>query len=279
VQLLSRFNRDFKLTVQVSATQSVVITPPLRVSFNASKSINGGLNKLTIRIYNLNESNRTALAKDVENQSKHIALTFSVGYSGQLKTLFKGSVNRGENYRSGADLITQLECIDGGFDHLNSFTSKTVKGKGQALDALLADMLNTEMGKITALGSLIRPRVLVGSSTKIISDLLENGETWYIDDGKLNIIKNDEVISSFIPVVSSETGLVDAPTRQMAKLSFDTLLNPSIRLGGLCDMQSKTAPQYNGVYKVDTIVYNGDNYGSDWKQSITAILAGGYKVL
>jgi len=279
VQLLSRFNRDFSLTVQVSATQYVTVKPPMRVTFTASKSVNGGLNKLDIRIYNLNASNRAALAKDVENQAKHIPVTFSVGYAGQLKVLFKGSVHRGENYREGADLITQLTCIDGIYDHINSFTSKTVKVKSNAIDVLLSDMIYIQKGKITSQGELIRPRVLVGSSTKLISSMLESGETWYIDDGKLNIIKNDEVVSSLIPVVSYETGLINTPTRQMSKLTFDTLLNPSIRIGGLCDMVSAMAPQYNGIYKVETSAYSGDNYGSDWKQSITAIAARGYKVL
>lgn len=279
MQHLSRFNRDFKLTIQVSATQTVAIVPPLRVSFSASKSINGGLNKLTIRVYNLKPSNRAAIAKDAENQNKRVPVSLSVGYEGQLKLLFTGTIHRGENFREGADLVTQIECIDGLFDHLNSFTSKTVRGKNAAIDAILSDMPNTTKGKMTYQAPLIRPRVLVGSSTKLIDDLMNDGETWYIDNGKLYIIKKDEVTGSFIPVVSPETGLLNTPSRQSSKLTFDTLLNPSIRIGGLCEMKSNLAPQYNGVYKVETAVYNGDNYGADWKQSMTAILAQGYKVI
>ena len=257
----------------------VDVVPPLRVSFSASKSIRGGLNKLTIRAYNLNQSNRTAIAKDAEDPSKHIPLSFSVGYDGHLKLLFKGTVHRGENFREGADLVTQIECLDGGFDHLNSFTSKTVKGKDAAVDAVLSDMPNTKKGKITNQGQLIRPRVLVGSSTNLIDELLDDGETWYIDNERLYIIKKGDVTGSFIPVISAETGLINTPTREMYLITFDTILNPSIRIGGLCEMKSQLAPQYNGIYKVETIVYNGDNYGSDWKQSITGTIAKGYKVI
>jgi len=279
VQRLSRFNRDYKLTIQVSNAQKVEVVPPLRVSFSASKSIMGGLNKLTIKIYNLKQSSRLAIAKDAQNQNKRVPVSFSVGYDGQLKLLFTGTIHRGENTREGADLVSQIECIDGLFDHLNSFTSRTVKGKNIALDAILSDMPNTTKGKFTHQPPLIRPRVLVGASTNLISDLMNEGETWYIDDGKLYIIKKHEVTSSFIPVVSAETGLVNTPARQMSQLTFDTLLNPALRIGGLCEVNSHLSPRYNGVYKIETAVYNGDNYGADWKQSMTAMLAQNYKVI
>ena len=275
---LSRFKRDYELTVQVSAGQSVVVRPPMRVSFGGNKSVVGGLNKLTLNIYNLKQSNRLALVKDVEQQIR-IPLSLSVGYEDGLQLLFKGTVHRGSNSREGPDMVTELECLDGGFDYLNSFTSETVRGKRRTIDTILGDMPNTGTGKITAQQDLIRPKVLVGSSAKLIDDIVGEGETWYIDDEKLYIIKDGEVVSSFIPVVNSATGLLNTPTRDQSKITFDTLMNPTLKIGGLCRMESSSAPHLDGVYKIDTMGYSGDNYGSKWGQQVTGLLAAGYTVL
>lgn len=276
---LSRFNRDYELTVQVSDAQAVIIRPPLGIAFDSSKSVAGGLNKLTVRIRNLKQSNRLALTKDQEDQQKRIGLEFRAGYEGTMQLLFKGTVHRGMNYREGPNIITELECLDGGHDFLNSFTSKAVKGKRRAVDAILGSMPNTGTGKITEQSELIRPRVLVGASAKLIDEIVGEGETWYIDEEKLYIIKNDEVVSSFIPVVSAATGLLNTPTREQSKVTFDTMLNPTLKLAGLCKLVSSSAPHLDGIYKIETMGYSGDNYGAKWQQSVTALLAAGYKVL
>jgi len=275
---LSRFNRDYELTVQVSTGQSVVVRPPMRLAFGGNKSVIGGLNKLTLSIYNLKQSNRLALVKDAEQQIR-IPLSLSVGYVDGLQLLFKGTVHRGSNSREGPDMVAELECLDGGFDYLNSFTSETVRGKRRAIDTILGDMPDTGTGKITTQQDLIRPKVLVGASAKLIDDIVNEGETWYIDDEKLYIIKDDEVVSSFIPVVNSATGLLNTPTRDQSKITFDTLMNPTLKIGALCRLESSSAPHLDGIYKIDTMGYAGDNYGSKWGQQVTGILAAGYTVL
>lgn len=266
------------MVIGVSAGQSVIVKPPIRISFSADKSVTGGLNKLTLRIYNLTQSNRLALVKDPE-QRKHIPLSLRVGYSGSLHLLYKGTVHSGQNFREGPDQITEIEGLDGGFDFLNSFTSRTVRNKKRAIDRVLDDMPNTGRGKITGQQSLIRPKVLVGASAKLIDELVGEDETWYIDDEKLYIIKQNEVISSFIPVVSADTGLLNTPVRQDQKVTFDTLMNPGLKIGGLCSLISTTAPHLDGVYKIDAMSLSGDNYGADWSMKATCFRVTGYTVL
>jgi len=252
--------------------------PPIRLVFDATKSIAGGLNKATVRIYNLKPGNRLALAKDAE-EVRRIPLSLRVGYNGSLHSIFKGTVHRGSNYRDGPDIVTELECLDGGFVFLNSFTSRTVKGKDRAIDGILSDMPNTAAGKITDQANFTRTKVLVGASAKLIDELLNDGETWYIEDEKLYILKDDEVISDYIPVVNARTGLLGTPTREAMKLTAETLMNPAIKIGGLFQLQSRTAPHLDGVYRVETISYSGDNYGAGWGQTISGFLAGKYRVI
>jgi hypothetical protein len=266
---LLRFNRDFELIAGIDG-QEVFVKPPMRISFDGNKSVSGGLNKLTLKIYNLKDTTRKKLVKDPEEQ-KRIPLILRVGYKDRTEIIFKGTIHKGENSRSGVDHITTIECLDGGFDFLNSFTSKTVKGKDLAVNACLSDMPNTQKGKITTQNELIRPKVLVGNSVKLIEQQLLENETWFIDEEKLYIVKNNEIISSFVPVVSAETGLLNTPQRQNQKVTFETMLNPSIKIAFNVQLISANAPHLNGVYRIESIGFKGDNYGSDWSQSITGI--------
>ncbi len=264
-----RFNREFELIIGENDL-AVVVRPPLRVSFSCKKSIRGGLNKLSLKIYNLKESNRLKLVKD-EEENKRIPLIFSVGYEENLETIFRGTVHKGENARVGNDYVTTLECLDGGYDFIYSFTAKTVTTGSIVVSTILNDMKNTGAGKITTSKNITRPKVLVGNSAKLIEQQLNDGETWFIDDEKLNIIKDGEVVSSFAPVVSSETGMKNTPQRKNQLITAATLMNPSVKIGGLFTVRSKISPHLDGLYKAQSMEYVGDNYGADWGQNIVGV--------
>jgi hypothetical protein len=274
---VQRFGRNYELTIDIG-TRRETIKPPIRISFEADKSISGGLNKCRIQMYNLSERKRLALVKDAE-EVKRIPITLSVGYQDRLEIIFKGTVHTGSNERQGPDLVTSLESLDGGFDFINSFTSRTVEGGRRSIDAALSDMTNTGVGKITDRPVLTRPKVLVGNSARLIDDMVGPGETWYIENEQLYVIKDDEVISRFIPVVSAATGLISTPTRESKRVTFQTMINPTVKIGGLVQLKSVTAPHLDGIYKIETITYSGDNYGDAWTQTCTGILGAGVVVI
>lgn len=270
---LSRFERSFELVVN-----DVSVLPPLRVAFQADKSIDGALNKIRLRVYNLAERNRLAIAKD-EDETRRVPLSLRVGYRGSLRLVFKGTVTKAGTSREGPDIVTNIEGLDGGFDFLTSFTSRTVRGKSAAIDAILRDMPNTARGKIAPQAELVRPKVLVGNSAKLIEQQIGPDETWYIDNEQLNIIGSADVTGSFAPLVSAETGLIDTPQRDKSEVTFRCMIDPTIKIGGLCELRSLLNPALNGLYRVKTISYSGDNYGSDWSQTVTGTPATDYRVL
>jgi hypothetical protein len=272
-----RFGRNYELTIGIN-TGAVVVKPPMKIVFSCDKSIYGGLNKLNIKIHNLKESNRLSIVKDTENQ-KRIPVILKVGYLDGIETIFKGTIQKGSNDRSGADFISTLECLDGGFDFLNSYTSKTVRGKDTAISSIINDMPSTAVGKVTTQAQLVRPKVLVGNSVKLIEEFLSPDETYYIDNEQLFIVKPDDVVSSFIPVVSAQTGLINTPQRQSQKVTFETMMNPALKLGSFVKLVSKTAPHLNDIYKIETMNYSGDSDGNDWKQSVTSITGKQFKVI
>jgi len=273
-----RFNRTYTLEFDIGS-RTEVIKPPLRISFEVDKSIMGGLNKCRIQLYNIEERKRLALAKDAEQQGKRIPIRLSCGYQDRQELIFKGTIFTGGTERQGADLVTTIESQDGGFDFTNSFTSRTVEGGKRAVDSVRQDMPNTDEGKITERPMLTRPKVLVGNSAQLIDEMVGPGETWYIEDERLYIIKDNEVTSRFIPVVSAATGLISTPTRSSQQVTFQTLINPTVKIGVRVQLESTTAPFMNGIYKIETITYSGDNYGDAWSQTCTGRLGAGTVVL
>ena len=313
---MDTFYRDYRLTVGIG-NQAVIIEPPITVSFKALETVDKkSLGKLSVSINGLKPSTRLQLLKS-EDEEKYIPVRLEVGYDGKLRQVFQGSVKSGAVKREGAIHIVSLECEDGGHDYINSFTSRTVRGKDQVVDSVLQDMPNTKKGSVTKQQALIRPKVLVGSSSKILTDTLAPDESFFIKDERVHILKANEVTSGNIPVVNARSGLLNTPqatkisaqddggkkakmptnepdtdpagkkdtdSSTLAKSSkgqivFDTKLNPMLVIGGLCAVESVTNPALNGVYKIYQIETSGQNNGAAWYQKVVCQPAGNYSVV
>lgn len=297
--MTDRFLRDYLLTIGLGA-QAVIIKPPFRIAFTADKSDDATLNKMKLKIDGLNDDKRRILVRDKDdtppknlkadangdpapktelraNDSRYFPLELKIGYQGRLETIFRGSVDEAGSTREGAQFVTTLSCLDGGHDFLNGFVSTSVTSKQSAIDAVLGTMPNTKKGKIGAQKDLGRPKILVGNSMETVQDMLDPDQRWFIDDERLNIIGGDEVVSGYIPVVSAETGLINIEPKKK-DVVMNTLLNPSIKVGGLLQLISTVSPGANGIYKVKMITYNGDFEGADWMQKVSCTIAENYVV-
>lgn len=273
---MTRFIRQYELTIQVSPTQQILVKPPFRIQFDGYKSIKPGLNKLNIKIYNLKESTRLQLIKDEDDKKDYLRVIFNAGYD-QLQAMFVGNINKGYTSKEGSDFVTTLECFDGGRDYISAFTSKTIKGKQNAIDAIIGDMPNTNKGVISKRNPITRPKVLVGSSSKLIEEQLQKDENFFIDEERVNIIKDNEYISDSAIVINASTGLLNTPTRDKNVIDASLLLNPLIKLGSLVSLETITATHLNGICRVDAIAYNGDYEGNDWKMDVEMKIAENFK--
>lgn len=269
-----QFDRDYQLTIEYDGV-NVLIQPPMRVVFDVFRSIDGsGLNKATISVYNLKESTRAKIEKSAEDTRK-IKVKLITGYKSgdnRLRQIFDGLVMLGHTERDGVDFVTKMESYDGMNDLFYGYVAKTVKTKQQSLNRALSDM-GLSKGIVTNLADLTRPKVMFGKSTKVIESFLtDTNQSWFIKDGKLNIINGNEVLDGYIPVISPESGLISTPTRQQQIITFDTLMNASIELGGMIDLQSTTGFHVNGKHKVVTIETRGDYMGNDWVMTVVCRL-------
>ena len=297
--MYDRFNRNYSLEIITLNNQKITIQPEIRIAFDVTKSVKGSLNNGTIQIYNLSQTNRNLIvkdediaeedkekkAKDNENNktedgtrtlpTDYMQFELKAGYS-KIETIFKGAISKASSKKQGAEFVTTIEAYDGLYDMQNSYTSKVVKGK--ISEQVIKDMPTIKKGKITEQNPLLRPRVLVGNSFKILEENLTLNETYYVDDGVIHIIKEKEVTSGYIPLVNSETGLLNTPEKLQKEVKFETMMNPLLRIGGLMQLESLYDKRFNGIYKINTIHYTGDYSGSDWKQEVLCVACNDYKV-
>ena len=293
--MFDRFGRRYELKIITLDDKEITISPEFRVTFDVTKSIKGSLNKATVQIYNLSQAHRDKIKKDEDEKKEGVTETkpkdenskrelppdymqfeLKAGYS-KIETIFKGAIAVAKSKREGANFVTTIEAYDGLYDLKNSYTSKVVKGNVSS--QIIQDMPTVKQGKITEQSPLLRPRVLVGNSFKLIEQNLEENETYYIDDGVMHIIKEKEVTSSYIPLVRSSTGLLNSPDLAEKEVFFETQMNPLIKIGCLIQLESLYEKRLNGIYKVNTIHYTGDYFGSDWKQEVFCVACNDYKVI
>ena len=272
-----RFMRDYELIIKTNTGEAIVIRNPIRIQFDAVKSVDSGLNSCRARIYNLSKDKRKKLVKDDTDTKTKLEFLLKAGYN-KIETLFKGFILESFSEKSGADIVTTIVSMDGLVDAQGSYTSTTVK-KGDAINVILKDMPNTTRARISERPVVNRAKVLVGNSLKLVENNLKDDETYYIDEGKLYIIKQNEVVSDIIPLVNASTGLLNTPTKKKYEVTFNTLLNPTIRIGCQVKLESIYAENLNGTYKVMTITYRGDSNGTDWSQEVICVRLNETKLL
>lgn len=272
-----RFGRDYELIVTLNTGEAISIKPPIRIQFDSVKSVDGGLNSCRVRVYNLSKDKRKKLIKEDTDINTKMPFLLKCGYN-KIEKIFQGFILESFSEKSGSDIVTTIVAMDGLVDAQGSYTSQTVK-KGDAINVILKDMPNTTRAKISERPVVTRAKVLVGNSLKLVENNLKDDETYFIDEGKLYIIKQNEVISNLVPLVNASTGLLNTPTKKKYEVTFNTLLNPSIKIGGQVKLESIYAENLNGTYKVLTITYRGDSTGTDWSQEVICVRLNETKLL
>ena len=264
-----RFIRDFELVVGVGDAQAVKVVPPIRISFTAEKNTDGTLSKLSVKVYNLKDKTRDYLTKS-EDDKKYIPVSLSVGHQGQKRLIFKGNVRQAGWQIEGADFVTTLEAEDGGADIVQSYTSTVAGSKREAIAKLVSDMKHTKLAGVSSVDETTRPIILVGNSHDQIKKLSGAREV-FIEDEQLFILDKEAARKGYAPLVNASTGLLDKPEVEAGKITFITIINPTLKLGGMCKLESARAPKLSGAYKITAIMYSGDTEGQDWIQKIEAV--------
>lgn len=270
-----KFQRNYQLQIEGSDQSTIVVTPPLTVEFDIIRNILSSANTSSVRVLNLARSRRDVIRKNINDYNDLRLVQLRAGYGEDLPVLFSGNVNQAWSFREGVDVISQMECYDGGFDFVNANTARTVAAGTERKDipAMLAQDFRTV--KIGAVGSALsgkigRGQAFKGSTMSLLREMTGGG--FFVDNGRLNILADNEYIETpSVPVVNAASGLLGTPIWQDSIIHFSMLLEPNLVAGQLITLDSQTEPSLNGQYKVISLHHRGIISEAVGGEAVTAV--------
>lgn len=255
---MNKFGRSYRIVIDPKdGGDPITIALPLTCQFWIKRNTMSSLNYCSIDIYNLSPKLRDRIFQD-RFSVRDRTITFEGGYN-TLSLMFKGIIFEANSSRDGTNVITRIEAKDGSFDVSESQTFQTIEsGKSlkDLMEFLSGQFPTLEKGAIGNFTDIFkRPVVLNGNTYKLMKEYSSNKV--HIDNNKIFVLKDNEVIEGELPAINIESGLIESPRRDDGFLNVTTLFEPRITINQIVDLKSSIMPIYNGQYKVQGILHQG----------------------
>jgi len=267
----------------------------LRCTFQIEKKAIQSVNYASITIYNLSSSAEASIIREGHR------VVVEAGYEdGAYGKIFDGEVFQPLFDRENVvDYKLTLHCIDGdSLLHMN-FVNFAM-GAGYDYNAVITNMAKSARTVIPInhitddlkKGQAPRGKIVFGDwRDKAREIALDNSAQFYINDGKLDVMKVTDVSQDEALVISPETGLIGTPQQIENGFRFRCLLNPDIRLTNPCMrikldhsiIQQEKAIQGQYISMLDQdmfgivigITHTGDTRGQEWYTDAICLNKGG----
>ncbi|TRY23684.1 hypothetical protein FOI68_20685 [Brevibacillus sp. LEMMJ03] len=246
----------------------------------------------TVTIYNL--------SAETENQiiNEGDTIILEAGYEGeQYGLIFRGDVVQpirgkedGVTYKLTLNSIDSDRALNFGFVAFS--VSKGQTSRDIVQNVASKARLPMELGFISdglSTAKLTRGKVFFGTAKDYLRQLAHsNAATFYMEDGKVNIIQATDYPPNEIVDLAPESGLIGTPQQSDYGVSFKCLLNPRLKLNSLVRInnsliQAQTyqfgqiprALDAEGIYRIIELRHTGDTRGDTWYTECTAVSQAG----
>jgi hypothetical protein len=256
-----KFNRNYILNIGTANGNTLTIEPPFTVEFDITRNTLTSANVCALRIYNLSANNRSQLLFNIMDTGDYRPVTFFAGYGSNLPLAFSGSITQAFSVREGVNFITTIESFDGGYAFNNGQTNTTFPPGTPAatvIGTLAGSLPNVQGGYIGNgyVGTLDRGNSVAGNTMDLLKE--KTGGGVFIDNGFVNCLGDNECLpANSILIIDDSAGLLATPVREQTILTFDMLFEPRLVVGQQIQLNSTTAPIYNGFYKVISLKHRG----------------------
>ena len=277
-----QYLRQYRLIVTSKSEGVAFDVSDLRIKFKIEKAVKGKGNNAQIAVFNVSRDSLGAIkaGDNVVLEAGYKNGNYGMIYAGEIVQSFM-------EYSDDVDSAMVLMCQD-----CDKWLTKKIVVKTYGAGASQADMVNDMIaedsedisgGQISpSLGNKLLPRgkVLFGKAADYVEQIAKgNNSTFYVEDGKINIVSATEYASNIAVELSPTTGLIGVPEQTEKGVKGKCLINPSLRLNTLIhiDVNYVNAMANNdkgasgtkkmntgGVYKVIKLAYEGDTRDNDW---------------
>ena len=286
------YGRRYRVIVSSLDGEKALDVSQLRCTFNCVKTMQLEPQFSTIVIYNLSPQSENTII------TEGFRVTIEAGYEGsQYGLIFDGDVVQTiRNKEDGTTYTLTLVAADS--DRWMSYSTLNFSMvRGQNSRAIVENCASkatipTELGNISdslSTSKLTRGKVIFGLTRDYIRQIAQSeNATAYIEGGKINIVKADDIPEGEILDLSSESGLIGVPAQADYGVTIKCLLNPRIKIDSLVHVDNSLvrAQQFeqgqqvyaldsDGIYKVIQITYSGDTRGNDWYTEVETVTQAG----
>jgi hypothetical protein len=256
---MDKFGRNYILTVETQNNDLLIIQPPFTIEFDITRNILTSANVCSIRIYNLSQNNRNKIRFNIMDIGLFRSVQLQAGYGPNLPIIFSGNITQAWSVRESVNFITAIECFDGGFAFANGQTN-TVFPSGTSQQDVIATLAGSlphaSLGVIGNYpGSLSRGASYSGNTADILRDITGGGV--FIDNGKVFCLGDSECREGEMLLINSSSGLLGTPVREQTILTFDMIFEPRLTVAQKIQLQSATAQNFNGFYKIISLKHRG----------------------
>lgn len=286
------FGRKYRIIVSDSKGNAYDVSQ-MHVIFNVKKTLLAEYHISNVFIYNL--------SPELENNIIVYGTKISIeaGYEGSFYGLiFEGDIVQAiRSKEDGVDYLLEIIAVDSERYLSSGFVNYNIK-RGQT-QRDVANILATKASNPVKLGSisdsfseskLTRGKVVFGQGRDYLNQMAKGqNATFFMDNGKINLVKMSDVPDGEIISLTYDSGLVGTPTQTEYGMELKCLLNPQLKCNilvrvdkqGIVERQFQPGSiQYNeidseGIYRIIEISYTGDTRGQDWYCEINTIIQSG----
>lgn len=249
----------------------------LKASITCQKNILAIPNNAIIRIWNLKKETRQRFKKT------GLYIKVFAGYeNGSHELLFSGSLEGTITKRSGADIITTLNCMTGESNLVRSTFSKTYE-QGVPVSQIVTEMAGTIPGivvdptKINVSGTIGTGGFSYMGSTKFGLQKLADqfGFSWNINNGTFVAIDDMKSRQTRI-LLNVNSGLKEVSPRMFGinqiqeGVDISSIYVQGVDAGQLIRVESEISPEQNGDYACHTIEYDLCPKTNQWDMTINS---------
>lgn len=261
----------------------------IKISFQITKGISSDANTADITLWNLAESTRNSIGKELDT------ITLEAGYipsgeSGNVGIIFKGAVRDVEHRREGPNIQTIISCGDGDKALRRATISKSFPAGTPVKDVVdeIAKQMEKEgvaRGEFKYPDDIAdkkfkRPYAACGSCARELDTIGRGNDFyWSLQNETLEIIPGNGYVGGVV-LITPQTGMIGTPAITDNGVRVSALLNPEVRPNRRVQLKSQTLEMNadDGIYRVSTVTYSGDNHNGDFKIDITGESVKGGKV-
>lgn len=249
-----------------------------RVQFHIEKNLGKHPNKASVTITNLAETTRSDIEK------KPLIVRLDVGYDGQenLQSLFSGDLRQADTTHDGPDVNTKLQMGEGDRAYQFAFVSRSFGANSTILDVAqeCAKSIGLKLPKALESASELQKQYAGGvtihgpAHRELTTALTPAGMSWTMQDGKLVVLKQAQVLENQAIVISQDKGMIGSPqlgspkkSGESVMLKVKTLIDPRLAPGCKVDIRSRDKV-VNGLFRVEKLTHSGDSRSKDWYSEI-----------